>query len=227
MAAHEGGTPERPALFFDTASDFDAWLAEHHASEPVLWMGLYKKHVTPRGLTWEDAVPVALRWGWIDSTAQRLDADAVRQRWSPRKAGSTWSRVNIAHVERMLADGTMQPAGIAAFERRTPENSAIYSYEMGELGLAPAHEAALRADPAAAAFWDAVTPSYRRAISSWIGRAKQQATRDKRAADLVAACAAGRLASPMRYGDAPSWLARAAQAAQAASESRNQHNRTP
>lgn len=218
MAAHAGGTPDRPATFFDTADDFDAWLAEHHGSATVLWMGLNKRHVTPRGLTWEDAVPVALRWGWIDSTAQRLDADAVRQRWSPRKQGSTWSRVNIAHVQRMIAEGTMQPAGLAAFEKRTPENSARYSYEMGELGLTPEHEQALRALPAAAAFWDAATPSYGRSVSAWIAQAKQAATRDRRAAQLVEDCAAGRLAAPMRYGDQPTWLARAAQAALAASE---------
>lgn len=76
MAARWGGTEDRPALFFDDASDFDAWLAEHYATETVLWMGLNKKHVG-HGLTWADAVPVALRWGWIDSTSQRLD-DRVR-----------------------------------------------------------------------------------------------------------------------------------------------------
>jgi uncharacterized protein YdeI (YjbR/CyaY-like superfamily) len=167
MGSHLGGTPDRPALFFDAASDFDAWLGEHHASETALWMGLYKKHVASRGLTWGEAVPVALRWGWIDSTAQTLDADAVRQRWSPRKKGSTWSRVNIAHVERMIAEGTMQPSGLAAYALRTDENSAVYSYEMGETGLVPAHEARLRAVPAASAFWDAAPPSYRKIVCSW------------------------------------------------------------
>ncbi len=213
MGAHAGGTPERPALFFDTAADFDAWLAEHHASEPQLWMGLYKKHVSPRGLTWEDAVPVALCWGWIDSTAQRLDADAVRQRWSPRKSRSAWSRVNIEHVQRLLAEGRMKPPGLAAFALRTDENSAAYSYEQGELGLSPAHEALLRADAAASAFWDAATPSYRRAVASWVASAKQQATRDRRAAQLVEDSAAGRLVPPQRYGEVPGWVARAGAAA--------------
>lgn len=213
MAAREGGTPERPALFFDTASDFDDWLAEHHASETTLWMGLHKKHVTPRGLTWEQAVPVALRWGWIDSTVQRLDDDDVRQRWSPRKKGSTWSRVNIGLVEAMIADGTMQPSGLAAYALRTDENSMIYAYEMGELGLTPEHETRLRAVPAAAAFWDAATASYRKVVSAWIANAKTEPTRERRLAQLIDDSASGRLIPSQRYGEVPSWVARASKAA--------------
>jgi len=216
MAARWGGTEDRPALFFDDASDFDAWLAEHYATETVLWMGLNKKHVG-HGLTWADAVPVALRWGWIDSTSQRLDDESTRQRWSPRKKGSTWSRVNIAHVQRMIAEGTMQPSGLAAYELRTDENSAIYSYEMGEAGLCTEHEARLRSDAAAAAFWDAATASYRTIASAWIAQAKRDETRGRRFTQLLESSAAGQLIPPQRYGDVPSWLTRAAAAAAAAS----------
>ena len=75
-------------------------------------MGLYKKHVPDRGLTWEEAVPEALCFGWIDSVAQRIDEDAVRQRWTPRKAAAPGASVNIAHVERLTAEGRMHgPAG--------------------------------------------------------------------------------------------------------------------
>jgi uncharacterized protein YdeI (YjbR/CyaY-like superfamily) len=215
MGAHLGGTPERPTMFFDAASDFDGWLAEHHASETTLWMGFYKRHAAARGLTYAEAVPIALRWGWIDSTTQRLDADAVRQRWSPRKKRSTWSRMNIAHVERMIAEGTMQPAGLAAYALRTDENSVIYSYEMGEAGLYPEHEARMRSVPAAAAFWDAASPSYRKMCAAWIAQAKTEATRDRRFAALLDDSAAGRLVPPQRYGEVPAWFGRAAEAARA------------
>lgn len=213
MAARLGGAPERPALFFDSAADFDAWLAEHHATESELWMGLNKAHVNPRGLSYEAAVPVALCWGWIDSTAQRLDADTVRQRWSPRRRGSTWSRVNIDLARQLIAEGRMQPPGLAAFERRTDENSAVYSYEMGELGLSPDHEALLRANAAASAFWDAATPSYRKTVAAWVASAKRQETRDRRAAQVVAESAAGRMVPPLRYGEVPGWVSRASEAA--------------
>ena len=64
MATWIGGTDDRPARFFSGPDAFDAWLAENHDRETELWMGLFKKHAADRGLTWPDAVPVALCWGW-------------------------------------------------------------------------------------------------------------------------------------------------------------------
>lgn len=116
MGRRQGGTPERPAVFFDGPDDFRAWLEEHHDTATELWMGLYKKHVEQRGLTWEQAVPVALCYGWIDSLNQRIDDDTRRQRWTPRRPSSRWSATNIAHVERLRAAGLMHPAGLAAYE---------------------------------------------------------------------------------------------------------------
>ncbi|HBY22621.1 MAG TPA: hypothetical protein DEG88_04800, partial [Propionibacteriaceae bacterium] len=84
------GQPERPATFFESPAEFRDWLAANHETAPELWMGLRKKHVEPRGLTWAEAVPEALCYGWIDSVVQSLGADAVRQRWTPRRNGSTW-----------------------------------------------------------------------------------------------------------------------------------------
>ena len=117
MIGRHGGTPERPALFFSDAAEFRCWLEANHATAAELWMGLYKKHVPDRGLTWDDAVPEALCFGWIDSIAQRIDDDATRQRWTPRKKGSNWSNVNVAHVERLTAEGRMTPAGIDTVRR--------------------------------------------------------------------------------------------------------------
>ncbi len=127
-----GGTPERPAVFFSGPGEFRAWLEENHASETELWMGLYKRHVPDRGLTWEQAVPEALCFGWIDSVSQRIDDDSRRQRWTPRKPASIWSSVNIALVEKLTAEGRMHPAGIAAFERRREDRSGVYSHENPE-----------------------------------------------------------------------------------------------
>ena len=80
----------------------------------------------------------ALCWGWIDSVAQRIDEDAVRQRWTPRKPGSNWSTVNINAVAELTAAGRMQPSGLAAFARRREDRSGIYAYETRELELADA-----------------------------------------------------------------------------------------
>lgn len=210
-----GGTPEKPALFFSGPEEFALWLEHHHATETELWMGLYKKHVPDRGLTWEEAVVEALRYGWIDSRAERIDDDARRQRWTPRRPGSNWSAINIATVERLIAEGRMTPAGMAAYERRRPDRTDVYSYSRHQEVPAELTEL-LTASPSAAAFWEAATASYRRLAVSWVTSAKRDATRQQRMEQLVDDCAHGRLIPPQRYGDAPRWLERAAEAARAA-----------
>ncbi len=212
-----GGTAEQPALFFADGAEFGRWLAANHASADELWMGFWKKASGRGGIEWPDAVREALCWGWIDSRAERIDEHARRQRWTPRRRGSNWSAVNVRAVEELTAAGRMQPSGLAAFEARREDRTATYSFEQGqEARLTPEHEAVLRADPAAAAFWDAATAGYRKVVTHWVAEAKQQVTRDRRLAQLVEDSAAGRLVKFQRYGDEPVWVSRAAAAAAAA-----------
>jgi uncharacterized protein YdeI (YjbR/CyaY-like superfamily) len=208
VAGKEGGTPQRPALFFDTPQEFRAWLERHHGTGSELWMGLNKKHVTPRGLEWAAAVEEALCFGWIDSQVQRLDEDAVRQRWTPRRPTSTWSAVNLALVPRLVVEGRMTPAGLAAYERRRPDRQAVYAYEQGELAFAPELEALLLADPRASAWFAAAPASYRKICVNWVMSAKQATTRERRMGELVEDCAAGRLIRTQRYGTPRAWVSR-------------------
>ncbi len=217
MIGTPGGTPERPATFFSGPEEFGAWLATNHDTATELWMGLYKKHVPERGLTWEQAVVEALCWGWIDSVAQHIDEDSRRQRWTPRKPTSNWSSINIVAVERLKAEGRMQPPGLAAYERRRADRSGIYAYEMpSDVELPPEYAARLAADAAASAFWEVATASYQKLALHWVMTAKQEATRDKRMAQLLEDSAAGRLIPSQRYGNQPRWVERAAEAARAA-----------
>lgn len=214
-----GGAPGTAApepVFFAGPEQWRAWLEANHGSAPEIIMGLRKKHVTPRGLTWEQAVLEALCFGWIDSQSRSLGPDAVQQRWTPRRKGSTWSKVNVAAVERLSAEGRMTPAGLAAFARRREDRTGTYSFEQGDLELPEAYAAALAADPSAAAFWAASTPGYRKICTHWVLSAKQQSTRDSRLASLVDDCAHGRMIKSQRYGTTPAWVARAAQAGRTA-----------
>ena len=204
-----GGTPERPALFFADADEWAAWLRANHASASQLWMGMFKKHVPQRGLLWEDAVVQALRWGWIDSVVQRIDADAVRQRWTPRKPASTWSLINVAAAQRLIEQGLMEPSGLAAFQARRPDRQGIYAYEQASVEWTAEHEDALAANPAAARFWAMATASYRKGAIHWVVSAKRPQTRAQRLATLVSDCAAGRLIPSQRYGAEPAWVGRA------------------
>ena len=215
MVGTPGGTPDRPATFFASAEEFRAWLEANHETATELWTVLRRKHVADRGLTWDEAVPEALCFGWIDSVAQRIDEDSVRQRWTPRKSSSVWSTVNIAHVERLVAEGRMRPAGLAAYEKRTPERSGVYAYESGG-ALSDEQRSRLLANPAAAAFWERATTSYRTVAENWVVSAKREETRESRLAQLIEDSAAGVLIKPQRYGEAPKWVARAAAAAREA-----------
>ena len=159
----------------------------------------------------------ALCWGWIDSVAQRIDEDSRRQRWTPRKPTSNWSAINIATVERLKTEGRMQPSGLAAYERRRADRSGIYSYE-----LTGRRRACCRSMPHGWLPIPRPVPSGRsprrptRSSLSTVTTAKQEATRDKRLAQLLEDSAAGRLIPSQRYGNEPRWVERAAEAARAA-----------
>lgn len=216
QAGQAGGSAEKPAVFFRDAAEFRAWLERHHDSASELWMEMRKAHVTDRGLTWAEAVPEGLCFGWIDSVSQPIDDDRRRQRWTPRKSGSTWSKVNVAHVERLIAEGMMAPAGLAVFEARSADRTGTYSHENGEAELEPEVQAILDSSAATRAFLDAAAAGYRKAVQHWIATAKRPATRIARAEQLVEESTAGRLVPFARPGKTPAWLARAAAAAAAA-----------
>lgn len=194
-----GGSSERPALFFADAAEFRRWLAENHETASELWMGLNKKHVPERGLTWEQAVPEALCFGWIDSLAQRIDEDTRRQRWTPRKKNSVWSTVNINLIKELTEAGRIEPAGIAAYERRRPERSGIYAYEQPHPELSPDFAGRLAADGEAQRWFDEQAPGYRKICINWVMTAKRAQTRESRLQSLIEDCAAGRKIKSQRY----------------------------
>ena len=203
------GTAEQPAMLFADADDFRTWLTEHHATHDGLWVALGKKHVPEPKLDWPRAVREALCFGWIDSQAKRLDKDYTLQRFTPRRPGSIWSNINVAAIQELIAEGRMQPAGLAAYEARRHDRTGVYSFEAGSQELPPDYLALLVANPRAASFWAAATPSYRQVATHWVVSAKQEATRDRRIAQLIADSAAGRLIPTQRYGTEPSWVAKA------------------
>lgn len=186
-------------IFFERPEDMRDWFDAHHATATELWHGSYKKATGRPTVTWSQAVDEALCVGWIDSVRYSLDAERSAQRFTPRRPGSNWSAVNVRKVAELIAAGRMRPAGLAAWEARRPERTAVYGYEQDELAtLSDEEEGRVRADPAAWADWEARPPSYRRSVVHWITSAKRPETRARRLAELVAESAAGRLVKPFR-----------------------------
>lgn len=210
MGVRSAGTPQRPALLFDTAADFGAWLLEHHASDREVWTVLLRKHAAGAGLTYPEALREALRFGWIDSVEQRLDADAVRLRWSPRRRDSRWSAANLALAAELTAAGRMHPAGAAAYARALADTHAAGVRDQVASGRLPdEYEALLAADPAAWRFFHRQAPaSYRQMCIDWVCSAKRRDTRDRRAAEVVTASAQGRVIAPLASTPTPGWVHR-------------------
>jgi len=182
---------------FRSPAAFRAWLARHHASAKELLVRCYKVHAKDKGITYGQALDEALCFGWIDGVRRSVDSDSFSQRFSPRKARSAWSAVNIKRVRKLRAEGRMRPAGLAAFGARSASNSRRYSYESRPRGLAPAHARKLRANPRARAFFDAQPPWYKRSAIHWVISAKREETRDRRFRQLLGLCVAKRRLMPL------------------------------
>jgi uncharacterized protein YdeI (YjbR/CyaY-like superfamily) len=185
-------------IYFESPAAFRAWLEEHHERETEVWVGYWKKATGKPSLVWSEAVDEALCVGWIDGIAKRVDDERHRQRFTPRKATSNWSAINIAKVAKLRAEGRMHPAGEAAFARRRDDKTAIYSYEQRKNPqLEPHEQAQLEADAAAWAYFSSKPPSYRRPAIWWVISAKRPETRARRLATLIADSAAGRTIKPL------------------------------
>lgn len=178
--------------FFSTAAAFGRWLESNHARKTELWVGLYKKHAAHRGMTYLQAVEEALCWGWIDGHLKRLDEDRIKQRFTPRKARSTWSLVNVRKVKALIKAGRMHSPGLAAFKARDPERTGIYSFERAPASFTPAQQRAFKKTPGAWKWFAAQAPSYRRTCTHWVVSAKQEMTRARRLESLIAHCADGK-----------------------------------
>lgn len=172
-------------LFFDTTEQMYEWFGEHHDSLKEVFIGFHKKGSGRQGVDYASAVGVALCFGWIDGVLRPIDDVAYALRFTPRKPGSIWSKVNINRVEALMAKGLMQPAGVEAFERRKAERSGVYAFEQESVAFEPEAEAAFRANEAAWAFFEAQAPSYQRAATWTVTSAKRPETRAKRLATLI------------------------------------------
>jgi uncharacterized protein YdeI (YjbR/CyaY-like superfamily) len=180
-------------IFFETPAEFRAWLEEHHTDETELLVGFHKKGTGRPSMTWAESVGQALCFGWIDGVRRGLDEHSYTIRFTPRKARSTWSAVNIKRAKELVEEGLMRPAGLAAFERRSDDRSRIYAYEQRKQAkLDPAAEKEFRADRKAWAFFSEQAPWYRRNATHWVISAKKEETQRRRLRQLIGDSAAGR-----------------------------------
>jgi len=181
----------RGPTFFPTEADFRRWLEANHETAPQLLVGFWKKSSGKPSIDWPQARDQALCFGWIDGIRKSLGDDAYTIRFTPRRKGSIWSKVNVERFEALKAARLMTAAGEAAYER-DKHRSGVYSYEKPLAELSPDEEALFRKDKAAWADWEKRPAGYRRSALGWVTGAKRPETRAKRLAELIDVSAEGR-----------------------------------
>jgi uncharacterized protein YdeI (YjbR/CyaY-like superfamily) len=183
-------------IFFASPAEWRAWLEANHDSAPEVWVGMWKAKTGKPTVTWADAVRQALCFGWIDTKVKRIDDERHMQRFTPRKS-TRWSALNVALVEELEAAGLMHEAGRRAFAARDLSEEP-YSIAARPDQLPPDLDVRLRENAAAAAFWDASPPSYRKQAAFYVTSAKREETRERRLATLIADSANGLRLKQMR-----------------------------
>lgn len=184
-------------IFFKSPDEFRRWLEKHHATEKELLVGYYKVHTGKPSLTWSQSVDVALCYGWIDGIRPWGDEERYAIRFTPRKARSRWSKVNIDKVAELTRAGLMRAAGVAAFEKRDKADSG-YSIKDRTSVFPAAYAKRFKANRKAWKYFCSVAPSRRRSAIFWITSAKQEATRLNRLETMIADCAKNRPNWPLK-----------------------------
>jgi uncharacterized protein YdeI (YjbR/CyaY-like superfamily) len=187
-------------LILADAAGWRAWLRANHAGEPGVWLVLAKKGTTvPTRLTYGEALEEALCQGWIDGQVKRRDELTYRQRFTPRRARSTWSQRNVAIIERLLAEGRVRPAGLAAVERARADGRWESAYPGQRAIEVPTDfDAALAAEPRARAMFEILTAQNRYAVLHRLQSAKRPETRLRRIEQFVAMLARGETIYPQQ-----------------------------
>ena len=159
-----------------------AWLGAHHDSESEIWLICHKKHTGRSSVAYLDALDEALCFGWIDSRIRRIDDDRYAWRFTPRKPGSKWSAINRKRYVELEAAGRLKAAGKAC----SPTDAGGYGQKPTVPSRLPSYiSRAIRAKPAAWAFFQTMTAKQQRYQWGWIHIAKQQETRDRRLREVI------------------------------------------
>jgi uncharacterized protein YdeI (YjbR/CyaY-like superfamily) len=186
---------DAPQVHPEDRAAWRSWLEANHATATGVWLVSWRRGHGPR-VEYEEAVEEALCFGWIDSQGGNIDERRSRQYYAPRKATSGWAATNKARVERLIADGHMAPAGLAAIER-AKANGSWTLLDAVEQGIVPEDLARALADrPPAATNFDAFPKSARRALLEWITQAKRPETRDRRVLETAERAAVNERAYP-------------------------------
>jgi uncharacterized protein YdeI (YjbR/CyaY-like superfamily) len=170
-----------PLVFASDRDEWRSWLKKHHADKREAWLAYYKKHTGKPSVSYRESVEEALCFGWIDGLKKRIDEERYAHRFTPRKANSKWSPLNIRLARELAGRGRMTSAGLAAFERRRAYDDSLQEVRNTENFRLPRDiEKVLKANRTAWKHYNELAPGYRKQYIAWLLGAKKADTRERR-----------------------------------------------
>jgi uncharacterized protein YdeI (YjbR/CyaY-like superfamily) len=178
---------ELPIVLFVTQTDWEAWLEKEHQASDGLWLQLAKKDSGKSSVSYQEALDIALCFGWIDGQKGKLDDEFWLQKFTPRRKQSPWSAINVEKVAKLIEAGKMREAGLKEIERAKADGRWDKAYQpQSKMTVPDDFQAALDANPAAENFFKTLKSVHRYAILYRLQSAKKPETRVKRIHDFVA-----------------------------------------
>ncbi|MFI1745508.1 YdeI/OmpD-associated family protein [Thalassobellus sediminis] len=179
-----------PELYFKTDSKWRAWLHNNYNSYKGVYLIFYKVENKEPSMRWEEAVKVAICYGWIDSTVKSLGNGKRRQYFSPRNDKSVWSALNKKYIDSLIADNLMHESGLKKIEIGK-QNGSWTALDDVENGIIP-EALQLEFNKNALAFdnYQNFAPSYKKSYLYWLKQAKREATKQKRISEIIKLCEA-------------------------------------
>ncbi|MEM6687610.1 MAG: YdeI/OmpD-associated family protein [Bacteroidota bacterium] len=179
---------QREELYFKNDTEWRAWLAKHHATSAGVYLIFYKVSSEKESMRWEEAVKVALCFGWIDSTVKRLDDERRRQYFCPRKPKSVWSKLNKSYLVELIAEGKMHESGSQKMIAAMKDGSWTALDDVENLIVPKDLQQAFNTHPTAHENYQNFSPSYRKGYLYWLNQAKRETTRAQRIAEIIRLC---------------------------------------
>lgn len=179
---------EQEHLYFRNAQEWRQWLHDNHQSATKVYLIFYKVGCGIESMRWEEAVQVAICYGWIDSTVKKLDENRRRQLFTPRKDKSVWSKLNKTYIEKLIADNLMHESGLRKIAI-AKQNGSWEALDEVENHIMPDDLIqAFEQNPLALENYNNFSPSYRKSYLYWLNQAKRTETRAIRIAEIVSLC---------------------------------------
>lgn len=176
---------KHPEHYFKSDAEWREWLHENHSTYTGIYLIFYKVDHHKESMRWEEAVRVALCYGWIDSTVKSLGDGKRRQYFCPRKPKSTWSKVNKVHIEELEADGLLHQSGLEAIEL-AKANGSWTELDDVENGVVPQDlQKVFSKNKKAFTNFQGFTPGQQKSYLYWLNQAKREETREKRIQEIV------------------------------------------